>query len=100
MSKASKQKFTELLKSEDSVAPAGSPKTTLKELLGAAKEIGGAIWDGAAPMVDHGSTEVLNGLMNGNAFTPYGWSQTSEGPEVEAPKTPDLGQEQDRGIEL
>ena len=54
----------------------------------AVKELGGAIWDGAKPMVEHGSTELMNGIYNGNAFTPYGWKGVEPGNEQQQEAKP------------
>jgi hypothetical protein len=32
-------------------------------------------------------------VYTGNAYVPYGWSNTTEGAEIEAPKTPEQTQE-------
>lgn len=91
----SKEQFKKLM---DEKAPeAEKAPSTLAKVLGQVKEIGGAIWDGAASHAEHGAAELASAIYTGNAYVPYGWSQADS--EVEAPKTPEAAkeQEQDRG---
>lgn len=93
-----KPKVGDLLK--DGPAKEREP-SAVEKILGSAKEIGGAMWDAATPMVAHGSTELMSGIYSGSAFVPYGWGSvdTPGEPSVEPPKTPDVERERG-GLEL
>ena len=94
----SKEKFAQIMRDDPQPERAQEP-STLAKILEGAKEIGGAIWDGAARHVEHGSAELSSALFNGTSYVPYGWSRADSSQEqaIEAPKTPEVTQEQDRG---
>jgi hypothetical protein len=100
---AEKDVFKEVMRE-----PLGAVEAAAEGVMEGAAALGrgaGAVWDfvtGGPGLLDfgHGATEIMNAMYGSSAFTAYGWSQTSEGAEIDAPKTPDLGQEQDREIEM
>lgn len=66
MSKQTK-KFIENIK-------VGQPPSLLeqvKEAAGAAKALGGQLWDGLKPMFDHGRTELAAAIFSGHAHVLY-----------------------------
>ena len=68
--------------------------------LSAAREVGGSIWDGAAPMFNHGRTEMAAALFSGQPYVLYqrgvsgieqGQDQPLHGPDIK----PEMQQERD-----
>jgi hypothetical protein len=96
----SKEKFAEIIKEEPQPQ---REQSTLAKILEGAKDIGGAIWDGAARHAEHGSAELMSAAYTGNSYVPYGWSKVDAGQEQEAAKTneghglPEAAKEQERG---
>jgi hypothetical protein len=67
----------------------------IRALFAGIKEVGGAVWDGMAPMVNHGRSEAAAALFNGNAYVMYqrgtagveqGQDQPLHGPDVKQPE--------------
>lgn len=78
-------------------------KEGVSALLSTAKDVGGAVWDGAKPLFDHGRSEAAACLFggNGSGYVMYqrgvqgieqGQDQPLHGPEVQPPEI-----EQERG---
>lgn len=76
MSKQTKQLFEQLKGNEP---PSFAER--LQEAAGFAKDIGGRLWEGSAPMVKHGNAELAAALFNGSAYVMY--MRGSEGVEQE-----------------
>ncbi len=60
------------------------------------KEMGGKVWDGLTPVVEHGSHELASALFRGEGFVLYPRNkeaQSLEGPGLEQAQD---GQEQER----
>lgn len=66
MSKQVKQ-FFEQVKSNEAPSLAES----IREAAGAARNIGGQLWDSVKPMFDHGRTELAAALFSGHAHVMY-----------------------------
>ncbi len=104
------QKLSEILNPPQQSMGAIEPSTSsLSAILSAAKEVGGKIWDEAAPMFDHGKTELAAALFNsnGSAFVMYGHNGKHDqdhtpdhGLPIEAMKQPDMQPEQSMGREM
>jgi hypothetical protein len=93
----SKEKFASIMRDDPQPERTQEP-STLAKILEGAKDMGGAIWDGAARHVEHGSAELSSALFNGTSYVPYGWSRSDSSQEqtIEPAKTPEATQEQDR----
>ncbi|WP_029630439.1 hypothetical protein [Zavarzinella formosa] len=74
-----KERFREMLKDERVAVEPTEPGPSLASLL---KEAGGAIWDAAKPMAEHGAHESAALLFRGDAFVMYqhsGQEQDNQG---------------------
>lgn len=92
MSKATRKVFEEI-KSGESMGAVQALREGISEgvgaFLSAAKEVGGQIWDGVAPMANHGRTEMAAALFQGSHFIMYMKGQ--EGIEQGQDQVPDNG---------
>lgn len=107
-SKESKEAFKEIMRPAEPVAEAA--QGGLAAILSAAKDIGGQVWDAAAPMANHGKTELAAALFSphGSGFVMYGGHDRQNEqqapdhglPAIEAVKQPEAQKEQDLGLEM
>ena len=61
------------------VAPPEPKRSRVAEILGAAREIGGEVWDAGKPMFDHGRSEVSALLNTGSAYVMYQHGEKDQG---------------------
>jgi hypothetical protein len=69
----------------------------VQALFAGLKEVGGAVWDGAKPMFDHGRSEAAAALFSGAGYVMYqrgtagieqGQDQPLHGPDLKQPEVP------------
>ncbi len=89
MSKQTKQFFEQLKASEQP-----SLVDAIREAAGAAKSVGGQLWDGMKPMFDHGRTEMAAALFAGSAHVMYmkGQEGIEQGQDQVMEQTPPMEQ--------
>lgn len=86
MSKQTKQFFQHI---KDGESP--TLVQSIQEAAGAAKSMGGQLWDGLKPMFDHGRTELAAALFSGHAHVMYMRGQEGiEQGQDQAPELPEL----------
>jgi hypothetical protein len=86
----SKEAFEKLM------APKPEPvqeSSTLAKVLEQVIDGAGKVWDEASRHAEHGAAEIMSAAYTGNAYVPYGWTKDNQ--DVEAPKTPEVTQEND-----
>lgn len=88
MSKQARQFFEQI---KDGESP--TLVQSIREAAGAAKSMGGQLWDGLKPMFDHGRTELAAALFSGHAHVMYMRGQEGiEQGQDQVPEPPDRQQ--------
>ncbi len=65
------REFFDRLKAGQEIGPLEAAKEGMRGFGSMMKEMGGKVWDGLTPVVEHGSHEMASALFRGDGFVMY-----------------------------